>query len=286
MQRIVKAALFGAVLAFGGAAPAISATLSNGLDAWYPFNGNANDETGNGNDGSVSNATLTADRNGAPGAAYAFNGVDSTIDIGAGLKPALPHTINLWFNAASTGNMPLFRNDLVDGGSFRHGSFLSVGGNRQAFIQHLSGFSQPATRYGVGTPEEVFEFNEWTMVTAITGIPGQARLFINGVEQIVTATSGTGNAFTYANANGAIGQVPPTPNNGVAFTRTSFDGLIDDVGVWNRALTEQEIQMLFDGVDPLGSTGPAPVPLPASLPALLTGAMILVGLRRRSARGT
>jgi hypothetical protein len=35
---------------------------SNGLVAWYPFNGNANDESGNGNDGTVNGAALTADR--------------------------------------------------------------------------------------------------------------------------------------------------------------------------------------------------------------------------------
>jgi hypothetical protein len=36
---------------------------ADGLVAWYPFNGNANDESGNGNDGTVNGATLTADRN-------------------------------------------------------------------------------------------------------------------------------------------------------------------------------------------------------------------------------
>ena len=36
--------------------------LDSGLVAYYPFNGNANDESGNGNDGTVNGATLTADR--------------------------------------------------------------------------------------------------------------------------------------------------------------------------------------------------------------------------------
>jgi hypothetical protein len=34
---------------------------SNGLVGWWPFNGNANDETGNGNNGTVNGATLTTD---------------------------------------------------------------------------------------------------------------------------------------------------------------------------------------------------------------------------------
>ena len=36
--------------------------LDSGLVAHYPFNGNANDESGNGNDGTVNGATLTTDR--------------------------------------------------------------------------------------------------------------------------------------------------------------------------------------------------------------------------------
>ena len=37
---------------------------ANGLVGWWPFNGNANDESGNGNNGSNNGATLTKDSNG------------------------------------------------------------------------------------------------------------------------------------------------------------------------------------------------------------------------------
>ncbi len=36
---------------------------ADGLVGWWPFNGNANDESGNGNDATVNGAALTADRN-------------------------------------------------------------------------------------------------------------------------------------------------------------------------------------------------------------------------------
>ena len=39
---------------------------SNGLLGWWPFSGNADDESGNGRHGTVNGATLTADRNGNP----------------------------------------------------------------------------------------------------------------------------------------------------------------------------------------------------------------------------
>jgi hypothetical protein len=52
---------------------------SNGLIAWWPFNGNANDESGNGNNGTVNGATLITDRNGQQ--AYKFDGIDDIIKI-------------------------------------------------------------------------------------------------------------------------------------------------------------------------------------------------------------
>ena len=48
--------------------------------AYYPFNGNADDETGNGYDGEVNGATLTLDRFGKADSAYAFNGMMKTGD--------------------------------------------------------------------------------------------------------------------------------------------------------------------------------------------------------------
>jgi hypothetical protein len=51
------------------------------LVAYYPFNGNANDESGNGNHGTVSGALLVADRFGQANRAYAFDGIDDYIRI-------------------------------------------------------------------------------------------------------------------------------------------------------------------------------------------------------------
>jgi hypothetical protein len=52
---------------------------TNGLVGWWPFNGNANDESGNGNNGTVSGATLTSDRFGNSNKAYSFNGLNDFI---------------------------------------------------------------------------------------------------------------------------------------------------------------------------------------------------------------
>ncbi len=75
---------------------------TEGLIAYYPFNGNANDESGNGNDGTVYGATLTTDRFGNKNAAYVFDGIDDYIWLGnkAEFKPE-KITIAAWFKTNS-----------------------------------------------------------------------------------------------------------------------------------------------------------------------------------------
>ena len=57
------------------------ADLNDGLVAYYPFNGNANDESGNGNNGIVYGATLAVDRYGKPNGAYYFDGSSNYIKV-------------------------------------------------------------------------------------------------------------------------------------------------------------------------------------------------------------
>ena len=80
-------------------------SLTNGLTAYYPFNGNANDASGNGNNGVVNGATLTADRFGSPNSAYRFNGT-SWIQLPDTVEPAQPSglTLSAWVQADSGAN--------------------------------------------------------------------------------------------------------------------------------------------------------------------------------------
>ncbi len=57
----------------------VYADITTGLSAYYPFNGNANDESANSNDGSVIGVTLTTDRFGSADRAYYFDGTDDYI---------------------------------------------------------------------------------------------------------------------------------------------------------------------------------------------------------------
>jgi hypothetical protein len=54
---------------------------TNGLVGWWGFNGNAQDNSGNGNHGTVNGATLSTDRFGNQNSAYSFNGLNNWIQV-------------------------------------------------------------------------------------------------------------------------------------------------------------------------------------------------------------
>jgi hypothetical protein len=80
------------------------AGIDDGLIAYYPFNGNANDESGNGNDGIANGVVLTEDRFGNPNNAYDFDGVSSVVDLGNqfGFQPNDAFSVCAWVNASTS----------------------------------------------------------------------------------------------------------------------------------------------------------------------------------------
>ncbi|MDR9398836.1 MAG: hypothetical protein RI562_07215, partial [Salibacter sp.] len=85
---------------------------SNGLIAWYPFNGNANDESTFNNDGNLfGGVSLTTDRFGNPNSAYDFDGVDDFIEVDPPNEMVFgsntSYTVNLWIDP---DNLPPLNN--------------------------------------------------------------------------------------------------------------------------------------------------------------------------------
>ena len=105
-----KLTLFVAVIAvalFGmGCASTQPAFVSDGLVAYFPFNGNAKDESGNKNDGTVNGAVLRTDRHGASNKAYQFDGLDDYINIPNHASLEVPTgglTISAWIYKKGEG---------------------------------------------------------------------------------------------------------------------------------------------------------------------------------------
>ncbi len=80
---------------------------SSGLVAWWGFNGDASDSSGNTNHLTINGATLTADRNGNANSAYAFNGTSSYLTntaLSYTFSQAGAHSISFWINRTGTSD--------------------------------------------------------------------------------------------------------------------------------------------------------------------------------------
>ena len=76
---------------------------TNGLVGYWPFKGNANDESGNGHDGTVNGPTLTTDRFGNANSAYYFNGIHKIVTTFQGVGGNHDRSISFW---VKTGTSP------------------------------------------------------------------------------------------------------------------------------------------------------------------------------------
>jgi len=195
-----------------------------GLVAWYPFDGNANDSSGNGNNGTVNGASLTTDRFGNPSNAYSFNGISSSITTYKSLLnnySAL--TVTGWIYPTALGSRIGFfgQNDLFEFG------FLDTA-NMDAWLDRISKGVLVSTS-GM--------LNGWHMVTA-TANSDSLWFYIDGTVRKSTALTGAsfGSTQYYFNIGGN-GIFDPTGNY--------FSGSLDDIRIYNRSLSPAEIDTLY-----------------------------------------
>lgn len=219
-------------------------SLDSGLVAYWPFNGNALDATGNGNNGIVFGAILAPDRHGSPDRAYVFDGVDDYIDIGPNVKPPFPFTVSVWIKPKAIGGTAggIFRNDIWDPGSFYHGAYIAHGLIPGTVATGVGGgLASPLTRRQAATDSSIITAGEWHHVVVIFAGPNNQRHIIDTVDYPVSY-GGEGVSMTYSGARGAIGHRVEYAN-----------GAIDDVRVYNRVLTMQDIKALY-GLTPVSVT--------------------------------
>ena len=204
------------------------------LIAFYPFNGNAIDQTGNHN-GIVNGAVLTTDRFGNPDQAFSFDGVSNNIQIpnSPSLNFSGSITVSLWFKISPSF---LFNREafLISHGSWQNRWKISVtnknirwtiktDSNVNSGIKDLDSETGPIA-------------NKLYLVTA-TYSGADMELWLNG--ELDSFTSWSGNILPTTN-NLTIAQMLPTDNN------YNFSGVIDDVRLYDYSLSSDEIQKLFD----------------------------------------
>lgn len=208
-----------------------SALPTEGLVAWYPFNGNANDESGNENNGNVIGATLTTDRKGNANKAYSFSGSQQYINtpINSGFTNQI--TLCAWFKTANNnyGGIICSRtalnlaNCLTTDNTGKSSLSLSDGNT-----SHINSTSLVGTNSGLNNDTWHFIVGSYDGSTL--------KLYTDGNFQAQ-------NTFTFSiiiNADFKIGW-----DDLVGYNRF-FKGKIDDIRIYNRALTETEIQQLYN----------------------------------------
>jgi uncharacterized protein YjbI with pentapeptide repeats len=221
------AILIGAMI-FAGQAPAQS-FLTNGLVAYYPFNGNANDESGYGNNLTNYGATLCADRFGNSNQAYYFDGSTYLGSSNSPLAQVESWTVTAWIQPGSLSQATAYAVCLgYDNGTNGDGFAMGISGGGGEASNQLWAFF-PGVNFDYGG----FEFpstNQWYQVV-MAGNAGTTALYVNGVS---TKTAIATPAVT-----------PTSLEIGSGGSYRFFTGAVDDVRVYNRALSAAEVLELY-----------------------------------------
>jgi hypothetical protein len=215
--------------------------LQNGLVGYWPFCGNANDESGNGNDGTVNGATLTEDRLGNANEAYSFDGVDDFIEVANNQLLTITGDLTMaaWVNSNGS-NGSNYQTIICKGASYWTWEYLMTLSYHTGIIHDTKFLT--ARALGMGNQEQTwsqtpYQPTAWEFWVA-TYANGLASIYKNGV--LYTTES--------------FSLVPEPQNSPLLFGKNTLSdnsvqyfGKIDDIGIWNRALTPEEVQQLYTG---------------------------------------
>lgn len=229
------------LLSFGLFAQVPSYVPQYGLLSYFPFNGNTNDVSANAANLTNNNAVLTADRFGTANAAYSFNGINQNLINSTPnftFNPSSSFTYSFWYNRNSTSiNGVLMMNATNAAGNFIW--IFQAGATNSQFGTN----KQQSAWFWAQTPSTT---SAWTHIVCVYNA-GAMTLYKNNV-QVATAT------FTHTNVTSAV--MPLYVGRGVG--GDFYNGKMDDIGIWNRALTVCEINDLYNSSNSLTTVTAGP----------------------------
>ena len=219
----------------------------SGLAAWYSFDGDANDDSGGSNHGTVSGATLTAGKLGNANTAYSFDGLSNTISL---VDPFLGGTQNTAFTFHTLVNLDSINSTQVIWSktlSWGEISFAITNLNEVSFgwANSLTG-NKYSTIY---SQPNVIQPNEWYDIV-VTFENSVGQIYLNGVPITTnlqwTAQGGSSLSTTQIETSCDFSQDANSSKIGTYQNGLFFNGKIDEFGVWDRALSLQEVASLFN----------------------------------------
>ena len=227
---------------------------TDGLVAWYPFNGDATDASGNGHDGTVEGAILATDRFSNSNGAYYFNGDDRIFPANPEGYPLQERTTSIWMksNVPVTGGRTLMG---YGGSSCGNSWFLTYNNlGNQPYTSNAFEIQGHCNNNSVAAPLPPGEFTNWHLVVVRTSAAG-TDVLIDGV------LGEHSSVFIDDTAPGcAVFGATPSTSGGCYFQDSNnalWNGWLDDIGIWNRALSDEEIAGLYNAPPPIaGCTDP------------------------------
>ena len=265
MKKILQL-LLAALPIFVAAQTVPSYVPTNGLAAWYSFTGNANDESGGGNNGTPNGATLTSGKQSISNTAYSFDGLSNTIDLpnpflGGGQVNSFTfhvllnlNTLNsyhmIWSKTLFWGEVSL---DITNQNAVRFAWANSITGNKYSTIYSQANIIQAGQWYDI-----VVVFQNSSGQIYLNGNPISTNLQWTAQGGSVISTTQIESSCNFAqNAGSSI--------IGSYLNSNYLNGKIDEFGVWSVALTPTQITNLFLGQDCQTSVTTQPVNQSVSL---------------------
>jgi hypothetical protein len=185
-SKIILATLLFAMLKQGATAQNVPSYVpTNGLIGWWPFNGNANDESGNGNNGTVNGSTLASDRNGVSNSAYSFNGLSNNIVISnnASLNINIGQslTISCWlkYDLSSTNIGKYFISKYSGVVNTGQSFALGTGFQGNGYTWHQIAAGNPNGRELRG--DNTINDGQWHFITSALNMGNTSSFYVDGI---------------------------------------------------------------------------------------------------------
>lgn len=203
--------------------------VTNGLLAYYPFSGNAGDSSGHYLDGAIhGNPVMTSDKLGHTNGAYFFNGTTDYINIPSPTLTTDAYSYAVWVKPSSNDGLAF----VLSIGSDTSYQALLISPFQDGWTggEYLSNGDNSFQTSGVA-----IDTNHWYHVV-LTRDKSNIQLFVDGHKYDPVPVSGPP----------VYGQ-NPTANIAKRAGSASqyFHGSIDEVRIYNRVLTDSEVQTLY-----------------------------------------